>query len=401
MPQYPQNPFNVTKSVDFTDDEIAKYWVDFDSEGAAGNLLSLLKPSSRMPIFILGSKGSGKTHLMRYMSYQLQCIRGHAGIANAVADDGYIGIYTRFGGLNSSRFKGKGQPDDAWDALFAYHFELWLAQIALEAVGEIVAAEESQDDFEVTLCKQILDLFDEHPPQELHTVESLLSLLRELQRQVDVAVNNAALTRQLSIPITVTPGALLFGIPQIVSKVVPQFKKVAILYLLDEFENLTDRQQIHINTLVRDRSGPCSFRIGSRLYGIRSHETNSAEEENKEGSEFETLDLDDWLRKNEVGYKRFAKRLLAKRISPSPESDAVEHLLANAFELGDVSVWYQETAKMLLKQTPPANARYFARLRESLKNWFERSGDQEPDIANSIERIVSNLAVSPAPLLHK
>ena len=69
------NPFNITKAVDFTDQEINDYWIDIPE---SGGFQQLVKPTSPMPMFILGGKGSGKTHLMRYFSYPLQKIR-HAG----------------------------------------------------------------------------------------------------------------------------------------------------------------------------------------------------------------------------------------------------------------------------------------------------------------------------------
>ena len=59
------NPFNITKAVDFSDQEIHDYWIDIPE---SGGFQQLVKPTSAMPMFILGGKGSGKTHLMRYFS---------------------------------------------------------------------------------------------------------------------------------------------------------------------------------------------------------------------------------------------------------------------------------------------------------------------------------------------
>ena len=42
------------------------------------------------------------------------------------------------------------------------------------------------------------------------------------------------------------------------------------LYLLDEYENLADRQQRYINTLLREKELPCSFKIGGRTYGFQN-----------------------------------------------------------------------------------------------------------------------------------
>ena len=50
------NPFDITKAVDYTDDEIYRYWVDIKEHG----FYNLIKPETLMPMIIVGSKGSGK-----------------------------------------------------------------------------------------------------------------------------------------------------------------------------------------------------------------------------------------------------------------------------------------------------------------------------------------------------
>ena len=60
------NPFSVTRAADFTDQQIYQYWVDLAD---SGGFFELVKPRSEMPMLILGGKGSGKTHIMRYLSF--------------------------------------------------------------------------------------------------------------------------------------------------------------------------------------------------------------------------------------------------------------------------------------------------------------------------------------------
>ena len=126
------NPFNITKAVDFSDQEINDYWVDISSgDGFTG----LAKPTSPMPMLILGGKGSGKTHLMRYFSYPLQCIRHSRKMCSAgIKNDKYIGVYLRCSSLNSLRFREKGQREEMWEEVFAYYMELWLSQLMLGTV---------------------------------------------------------------------------------------------------------------------------------------------------------------------------------------------------------------------------------------------------------------------------
>ena len=79
------NPFNITKAVDFSDNDIRDYWVDFFPEA----LSAILKPLSPIPMYILGGKGSGKTHLMRYYSYKLQKLRNIDDILSGIKTHKY------------------------------------------------------------------------------------------------------------------------------------------------------------------------------------------------------------------------------------------------------------------------------------------------------------------------
>ena len=84
------NPFDITKAVDYTDDEIYRYWVDIKEHG----FHNLIKPETLMPMIIVGSKGSGKTHIMKYFSYELQKITKP--IDNGLKKDKFIGVYIIF-----------------------------------------------------------------------------------------------------------------------------------------------------------------------------------------------------------------------------------------------------------------------------------------------------------------
>ena len=63
------NPFSITKATDFSDNEINEYWVNVNKD------YNVLNTNDIMPKYVLGGKGCGKTHLLRYFSYPLQKIR--------------------------------------------------------------------------------------------------------------------------------------------------------------------------------------------------------------------------------------------------------------------------------------------------------------------------------------
>ena len=253
------NPFDLVKATDLSDAQIAKYFVDFP-EGAS--LLARVKPTSPMPMFIYGGKGSGKTHLMRYLSYPLQISRYGRGedARTGIGKDRYLGIYFRCGGLNASRFSGKGQSDETWRAVFSYYLELWIGRLVLRTIcdmfsdrQEILAGPE--------LVSEIVGLLDIAPPGEVLSLADVEAHLAELQRAADIAINNCALTKRLDLQIRASPGRIVFGLPAAIARHSEPFEDLLFLYLVDEFENLTEHQQEYVNTPFENGSRQLRSRL--------------------------------------------------------------------------------------------------------------------------------------------
>lgn len=326
------NPFNITKAVDYTDEELNNFWVDFPQEfGFKG----IIKPTSDMPMIILGSKGSGKTHIMKHFSFTTQSIRWKQDIIKGIADDGYLGVYLRCSGLNGFKFSGRGESDEGWQTIFSYYLELWLSQLLLKDIIKILEDKSITISNEHILSLEILDLLDKDDlPNNIKSFSHLVKYFNDLQKQIDYSINNKAFVNKNvseTIEILTSPGSLIFGIPLILSQNIKEFKDIKFLYLLDEYENFTQNQQKYFNTLIRERKNPTCFKIGARRYGIRTFETLSANEEIKAGSEYEEFDIDNVFRADKESYKRFIKEICIKRL------DRID-LKINA---GDISDYFE------------------------------------------------------------
>ena len=390
-----RNPFNITRAADFSDQQIGDYWVDLTTEG--NGFIEMAKPTSEMPMLILGGKGSGKTHLMRYFSYQLQKIRYANAILEGIQREGFIGVYFRCGGLNSSRFSGKGVPDDTWADVFSYYMELWLAELVLSLVSDLVNANPELQHAQEKICNDIVKLFDDPRFARPTGFGDLTAILKGLQRKVNTAVNNSSISRQLDLEILITPGTLTFGVPKAVASNLAPLRNIQFLYLVDEFENLAEPQQKYINTLYRERELPCSFKIGARLYGVRTYGTLSANEENKEGSEYEVVYLDDYFRKLE-SYPEFAKNLCVKRLIeagyPADEMNAF-------FESFPESRLAEELLRHAVGTRPSAERPYFKKLREALSTGLKKKVAYGATSEADITKLIANLTFPDHPLLEK
>lgn len=324
------NPFDINKAVDYTDEDIYRFWVNI-SEPAGFN--EMMKPTSLMPMIIVGSKGSGKTHIMKYYSYELQKIRLAANkgksLAESFKDEAFIGIYVRCSGLNARVFDGKGVDDYSWEMMFAYYWELWIGERVLAALTDMQENGLLDGCDEEDLVKGILSKFMKQEA-ECKTLKELREYLIKLQKGLLYEIHNFLLLgkERPQVDIRLDVAALTFGIPDLLKEKVPYFKKRHILYLIDEYENFSEQQQQVMMTLLREKPTSCTIRIGTRPYGIRTKFTIGKIEENREGSEYEKLRLDEKLREAE-NYKTYLKDICEKRLTEAGLS------LINPFHLED------------------------------------------------------------------
>jgi hypothetical protein len=79
--------------------------------------------------------------------------------------------------------------------------ELWFAQQLLDTVLNLLEDNEEFRCKEATISGQIADLFDKKPAARLTTVSDILSAYQELQRKIDVAINNCPITHTIILPL--------------------------------------------------------------------------------------------------------------------------------------------------------------------------------------------------------
>lgn len=306
------NPFHETKASFFDVPEIIDNWVEL---GNTKFIDSVMIPSSSIPIRIFGGKGTGKTHILRFFSFQsqvLNAVKNKITTFEQIKQDNYIGIYIEASGLEVNRFSGCGYTDEEWKATFYYYFNLELIERVLKKLNQIVEPKETKFDF----SNAAEYFFDEDKITELSTISEFYKYIRTERKNIDSQIGDLS-TPGNRTTLSINP---LFKIENLfkeivtaVINVIDSFEKIKILYIIDEIENFSITQQKYINTLVRHVGGSnnVSLRLAGRLYGNKTSDTLDAGQKLLENAEVKTIYLEDILAPS---FKIFAQRLYEKRI---------------------------------------------------------------------------------------
>ena len=361
-----ENPFDLNKASDFTDEEIAEQWVDLAN--TSGGLVEILNPKSRMPMLLLGGKGSGKTHLMRYCSAPVQAARHFGDVAQSAIADGYLGVYITLDALNTDKFAREEPVEDHWTLVFAHYFELWLATSLLATLRDC-ARSQSLTFRELDFVAAVIELFDVEPPTIPSNLDELLDHLTRTRKNIDNVVNNARLRGERPVfEITFSAGRLVFGVPELVSRYAPALDDVLFVYLIDEVENLTVDQQRFLNSLIRYRRGSATIRVGGRLYGMKTLETTGSGEPIRRGAEYERVVLDEILREHPTQYDGLVRRLVAKRLKRAGYTVAAETDIDQYFEKIDNRDYWLSVDNLLPQPRTNQRAPYYQKLARDLKS---------------------------------
>ena len=126
------NPFKVIKATNLQDDNIVSYWVDLlGSKAQKNSFLKLLAPDVATPMIILGGKGSGKTHILRYYSYLTQKIRAsksNISPLEQIKTEGFMSVYLELENFAFNRFSASIIQQNILNEWYYYYLNIILIE---------------------------------------------------------------------------------------------------------------------------------------------------------------------------------------------------------------------------------------------------------------------------------
>ncbi len=308
------NPFALVRASEYTDDQINELWVELGTQLVE----KVIEPKSINSKYILGGKGTGKTHLLRYHSYQVarRRLASEAGL-EVLGKLGYLAVFLRTTALDAARFEAIDGVRVNWQMLFGVYLELRLAEGVLDALCDIKSTSQEQLFDDAAFIAKISQTLTSPTVSACRNIHEFRLWVVTQRKTFDAAVNNAAFSGELDLSMPFAIGALSLPIKDALAALHPKFAKIPLLYLLDEIENLSEYQQQVINSLIRYGEGRATFRVTGRLYARKTLATMGGGEENRPGSEFAVTLLDPIL-KDHQNYPEFARNFIISRLRQKP-----------------------------------------------------------------------------------
>lgn len=314
------NPFSHIRASDYTDDEINALWVGFGPSA----IDAVIEPSSRVSKYILGGKGSGKTHVLRYHSFQVARKRDQnaTGLSTLIAQK-FLAVFLRAAAFDASRFENVSGQKTTWQQLFGIYFELMLIEEVVDALCEVQASSPEENFDDQAFIAEIVKITSNKSVQTCSSLSEFLHWIRDQRGDIDDAINHWAFTNHLAINVPFNLGSVALKINQAIAKWHPSLASLRLIYLIDEIENFSELQQEVVNTFIRYGEGQATFRVTGRLYAVKTFATINSGEENREDSEYKVTELDDILRKHR-GYPQFARKFISNHLASGAFQDQAE-----------------------------------------------------------------------------
>ena len=273
----------------------------------------------RRPCVLIGGRGTGKTMVLRGLSYQGR----HALNPTPPSDWPYYGLYYKVNTNRVTAFSGPEIPDDRWTHLFGHYvnlifceqissFMVWYERIS----GTTIQL--SPVDFRA-VCESI-------HVEEVSSFESLASQIRLSLVRFESMINNIGDPEEemrLS-----TQGVPIDVLCDLVSTL-PGFERKQFYFLIDEYESLSAMQQRVFNTLVKHCGERYSFKIGVKELGWRVHETLSPNEVLESPADYARIDISERLDGDR--FSSFALAVCNNRLNQLPQTFSAPESITDLF----------------------------------------------------------------------
>lgn len=307
---------------------------------AAPSYFTSLK--DKRPCVLMGGRGTGKTTVLRGLSYMGQYALNNDDI-DRFDKNNYIGVYFRCDTNHVHAFSGKGIDNETWMKIFAHYFNLILTS---EILGFIDWHKELRPDDEVLsehACGLIATSL--HLGDDISSYKKLMSVLESAMYKFQANINNIVDGNMPKLSLAGDPIKIITEQARKLS----QFKDKTFYLLIDEYENLLDSQQQIVNTLLKHVPQSYTIKIGVREMGWRVKHTMNPQESVIDPADYVLFNIvDEFTDETPEKFESFARDVCQLRIKDLLEEDGIDFDIEQA--LGNLP-YEEEAIRLGIEQT--------------------------------------------------
>ncbi|MEK6743059.1 MAG: hypothetical protein AABZ15_05600 [Nitrospirota bacterium] len=343
------------------------------------------------PCLLVGGRGTGKTTVLRSLSYEGQFALNNND-PHQIDSWAFYGIYYRVNTNRVTAFSGDELPVSKWADLFAHYFNLLLCDLTLRFLSWYQRHRPNAQQLDAEACKRVARSLN--IAGEVESVRVLANKIDDLKIEFEAHINNVANTTFRSLSIQ---GAPIDILAEALSQL-PQFRNKDFFFLLDEYENFEDYQQQVVNTLIKHAGQYYSFKIGVRELGWRRKTTLNENEQLIHPADYVRINIAEKL--SDDKFKKFALDVCNARLSKvhllgQKANYDISHILPGltedeeALELG-----VKEVTKSVKEKIALLQEKELCRIAENLSPlelyfvdyWAESKGLSVRDVLNEISK---------------
>ncbi|MBL8216467.1 MAG: hypothetical protein JNK87_37460 [Bryobacterales bacterium] len=239
------------------------------------------------PCVLVGGRGTGKTTVLRGLSYEGQFAIGGKDTSR-IRNWPFYGFYYRVNTNRVTALRGDELSEEQWVRLFAHYFNLIACDLVMRFVQWYGIHTLHPLDLSFDTCLAITTALHLEAAGD---TSSLGKAIKVALIRFESYVNNVSDSRPSGLSMQ---GAGLDLLLQALS----EHKELAgkqFYFLLDEYENFEDYQQQVINTLIKHSGSLYTFKIGVRELGWRRRTTLNENEQLISPADYVRINISDQL----------------------------------------------------------------------------------------------------------
>lgn len=261
------------------------------------------------PCVLVGGRGTGKTTVLRCLSYEGRFELDKHDASN-INNWPYYGFYYRVNTNRVTAFRGDELSDHQWERVFAHYLNLVFCGQVVEFLNWHAKTAPQGAMLPPSVCQDVAETLYLDPAGDQAT---LLTNIRRGRRRFEAFLNNLDAG---ALPPLSLQGQAIDDLCEAVLNM-PEFLGKNLFFIVDEFENLLDYQQVVLNTLIKHCGPHYTFKIGVRDLGWRRRSTLNENEQLVSPADYERIDIEQRLEGEQ--FVNFAAEVCNLRAQVSPD----------------------------------------------------------------------------------